>query len=78
MAVIGSKVRAAMAREGLEEGRMPMGEIWVLGRRPQLSLHLSDVATLPYLGIPAFWNYQDPALVRMDWWLPLFSEADEP
>lgn len=77
MAVIGSKVRAAMVREGLEEGRMPMGEIWVLGRRPQLSLHLSDMATLP-LGIPTFWNYQDPALVRMDWWLPLCSKADKP
>lgn len=66
MAVIGSKVRVAMAREGLEEGRMP-----------QLSLYLSDVATLP-LGIPAFWNYQDPTLVRIDWWLPLCSKADEP
>lgn len=51
-----------MAREGLEEGSLcsTMGEIWVLGRRLQLRLHLSGVATLT-LG-----NYQDPALVRMD------------
>lgn len=65
---VGSKVGAAIAREGQEESRMPwltvlhtMGEIWELGSRPQLSLHISGVATLP-LGIPAFWNYQDPAL----------------
>lgn len=59
---VGSKVGAAMAREGLEEGSLcsTMGEIWVLGRRLQLRLHLSGVATLT-LG-----NYQDPALVRMD------------
>lgn len=52
---------------GCDSQRGPGGEqdALALGRRPQLSLHISGVATLP-LGIPAFWNYQDSALVSVD------------